>query len=331
MTSVDRTEWLTLTGEEPVDARRRIVDPHHHLYDSGGRRYLYDDLISDMGGHNVTDTVFIETVTNYRERGPEELRPVGETEFVAGQARASAGGTPRLSAIVSFADLRRGEAVDVVLHAHEMAGAGRFRGVRHATAWDGSDAFRPGHHRPAPRLMAEPEFRRGVTRLGELGYSFDAWLYHPQLPDLTDLARSTDGTTIVLNHLGAPLNVGPYRDRDRVHADWQHGLRQLATCPNVVVKLGGVGMDFFFATGWSTRGRPPGSDEIVEWWGDDIRWCIDTFGPSRCMFESNYPVDRESFGYTVIWNAFQKIAVDYSDGEQDQLFSGTASRVYRIG
>jgi predicted TIM-barrel fold metal-dependent hydrolase len=178
--------------------------------------------------------------------------------------------------------------------------------------------------------MAEPEFRRGVARLGELGYSFDAWLYHPQLPDLTDLARCAERTTIVLNHLGAPLNVGPYRDRDRVRADWQSGLRELATCPNVVVKLGGIGMDFFFATGWSSRSRPPGSDEIVEWWGDDIRWCIDTFGPSRCMFESNYPVDRESFSYTVIWNAFQKIAVDYSDGEQDQLFSDTAIRAYRI-
>jgi L-fuconolactonase len=331
MANTERTEWLSLTAEDPVDPRRRIIDSHHHLYDSGDRRYVYDDLVADIGGHNVTDSVFIETVTNYREEGPEELRPVGETEFVAGQARLSERESPRLSAIVAFADLRRGDAVVEVLRAHEAAGHGLFRGIRHAIAWDGSDEFRPGHHRPGPTLMLEPEFRRGVIRLGELGYSFDAWLYHPQLVELSDLARSAPETTIVVNHLGAPLNVGPYGDRDRVRPDWQRGMRHLAACPNVVIKLGGIGMDFFFATGWSSSSRPPGSDQVVQWWGDDIRWCIDTFGPSRCLFESNYPVDKVSCSYTVIWNAFQKMAAVYSDDEQDDLFAGTAARVYRIG
>jgi predicted TIM-barrel fold metal-dependent hydrolase len=178
--------------------------------------------------------------------------------------------------------------------------------------------------------MRETVFRRGVALLGEKGYSFDAWLYHPQLLELAELAHAVPETTFILNHFGGPLRIGPYRNRDDVEARWQEGMRRLAGCPNVVVKLGGVGMDSYFSTGWASRRRPPGSDEVAEWWRDDIRWCIDTFGPSRCMFESNYPFDRQALGYTIIWNAFQKVAAIYSEGEQNALFADTAARVYRI-
>jgi L-fuconolactonase len=332
MTEPDRLEWVTLTKEEPVDPVRQIVDSHHHLHDWENNSYLVDDLISDTrSGHNVTHTVCCETSANYREDGPEALRPVGETEFFAAQARESDGRATRIAAIVAFADLTLGDGLDEVLEAHEVAGGGRFRGIRHPTAWTSSPDVPAGYMTPPPDLMADEGLRRGVARLGERGYSYDAWIYHPQLPELAGLVEAADGTAIVLNHLGVPLNVGPYADRDAVRSQWRSGMRQLAACPNAVVKVGGIGMDsYFYRTGWSSRARPPGSDEVVAWWGDDIRWCIDTFGPSRCMFESNYPVDRDAVGYTVLWNAFQKIAATYSGDEQDDLFAGTAARVYRI-
>jgi predicted TIM-barrel fold metal-dependent hydrolase len=332
VTDLDHLQWIALTKEEPLDPRRRIVDAHHHLRDFEGRRYLLDDLLANTGaGHNVTEVVFAETNAGYRQDGPGRLRPVGETEFVAAQARKSEGCATRVAVIVSFADLTLGDEVEEVLEAHEAAGDGYFRGIRHATAWDPGAEVPVGHHRPPAGLMADKSFGRGVYCLGDRGYAFDAWLYHPQLPELYELARSCEGTTIVIDHLGAPLNVGPYRDRDAVRSTWRDGMSRMAGCDNVNVKLGGIGQDrTLFRTSWSFWPRPPDSDQVVQWWGDDIRWCIDTFGPRRCMFESNYPVDRQAIGYTVLWNAFQKIASTYSDDEQNDLFAGSASRVYRI-
>jgi predicted TIM-barrel fold metal-dependent hydrolase len=325
----ERREWARLTVEPPLDPTRTIIDAHHHLWDRETSRFLADELLAyTRAGHHVTHTVFVECRAFYRQSGPEQMRPVGETEFVAGLARASEeSGTRIASAIVSYADLTLGDAVEAVLDAHARAGDGRFRGVRHGVAWDAGlqimTMTRSG-------MMNEDEFRRGVARLGTCGYSFDAWAFHPQLFELADLARSAEGTTIVLNHLGGPLHIEHYADRDAVRARWRDGMRALAACPNVVVKIGGIGMDFVFGTGWSARDRPPGSNEVVARWGDDIRWVIDTFTPRRCMFESNYPVDRSSIGYTVLWNAFQKIAAGYSEDEQSALFSSTAARVYRM-
>jgi L-fuconolactonase len=324
--------WLSLTREDPIDPQRRIIDAHHHLHEAGDRTYLLDDLLADTrAGHNVTHTVFVETSAAYRAGGPEELRPVGETEFAAAQARESAGRETRIAAIVSFADLTLGPALAAVLDAHETAGTGRFRGIRHPLACDPHPGVPAGYKRPSAGLMADESFRRGVALLGRRGYSFDAYVYHPQLPGLAALARSAEGTTIAVNHLGAPLSVGPYEDRDAARSQWRSGMRQVAGCPNTVVKLGGIGMDgHLHRTGWSSRPRPPASDEVAAWWGEDIRWCIDTFGPARCMFESNYPVDGRAVGYTVLWNAFKNIAARYSGAERDDLFAGTAARVYRI-
>jgi predicted TIM-barrel fold metal-dependent hydrolase len=327
----DRVDWIALTREEAVDAERRIIDAHHHLWDRPNTaRYLLDELVSDTrASHNVTDTVFVECRTGYREEGPEAMRPVGEIELISGLAQISDHRATRIAAIVGYADMTRGDRVEEVLHAHEAAGGGRFRGVRHATLWDAALDVLWGLNN-VPGLLRDEGFRRGVARLGHEGYSFDALVFHPQLRELADLARATDGTTIVVEHLGYPLGVGPYADRDAVRSEWRTGLTALATCANTVLKLGGIGMDFVFGTGWSAGARPPASDEVVERWGDDVRWCIDTFGPSRCMFESNYPVDRNSLGYTVLWNSFQKMATSYSEAEQHALFAGTAARVYRI-
>jgi predicted TIM-barrel fold metal-dependent hydrolase len=338
MTATEPLEWITLTKEVPVDPNRRIVDPHHHLHQAGTDKqiYLLDDLLSHTrAGHNVTHTVFVEAGTGFRPDGPQALRPVGETEFVASQARQSDRRPTRVAAIIAFADLTLGTGLDEVLEAHETAGQGRFRGIRHATTWDASPEVYsggwPGWTDPPPGLMAQDSFRSGVARLGERGYLFEAYLYHPQIPELVSLAQAFENMTMVLDHLGMPLNVGPYQDRDAVRSEWRGGLRLLASCPNTVIKLGGMGMDsWFFGAGWSSRQCPPGSDDVVDYWGEDIRWCIDALGPSRCMFESNYPVDRATLDYTVIWNAFQKIAADYSAREQDDLFAGTAARVYQI-
>jgi predicted TIM-barrel fold metal-dependent hydrolase len=178
--------------------------------------------------------------------------------------------------------------------------------------------------------MADARFRMGVARLGALGYSYDSWLYYFQIPELIDLARVLGETTFILDHLGAPLMLGSATDGGSVRSHWRNLMIDLSHCPNVIVKVGGFGIDRIFSTGWSSRELRPSSDEVVARFGADVRWCIDTFGPSRCMFESNYPVDRACLGYNVIWNAFQKIAAQYSETEQDELFAGTAARVYRI-
>ena len=260
------------------------------------------------------------------------MQPVGETVFVAGEADATdALGGPTIAGIVSHADMRLGDAVEEALAAHDAAGGGRFRGIRHATGWDPSDEVNNSHHRPFEHMMGTAEFRAGARTLAEMGFSFDAWLFHPQLPELVALAGALPELTIVLNHLGGPLSVGPYsRDRDQARADWRASMRLVAACGNVVLKVGGIGMDMYYGTGWTTRDAPPGSEEVADHWGDDVRFCIDTFGPDRCMFESNFPVDRQALTYPVLWNALQIMAAGYSNAEQDQLFSGTANRAYRL-
>jgi predicted TIM-barrel fold metal-dependent hydrolase len=328
-----RVAWAALTTEPPVDPERRIVDPHHHLWQQGGWKYRIADYARDAAtGHNITSTVFIECQGSYRQSGPDELRPVGETEFVAAEARQAADRDPHVAALVAHADLALGDGVEAVLAAHETAGDGLFRGIRHMTTWSADP--NPHAHTGAdadPALLSRYDFRRALARLGDMGYSFDAFVFHSQLPELADATRAVEGTTFILDHLGAPmLGTASNHDRVEIRAQWRAGMRDVAKCENVVVKLGALGMDGMFGTGWSSRERPPDSDEVAAWWGDDIRFCIDTFGPGRCMFESNYPIDRESLGYGVIWNAFQKIAGAYTNAEQDQLFAATAERVYRL-
>jgi L-fuconolactonase len=319
--------------EAPLDADRTICDPHHHLWDRPGDRYLLDELRADTGaGHRVERTVFVECMTAHLDHGPPSLRPVGETRFVAALAADSARTAgAEIAGIVGFADLTLGSAVADVLDAHVEAGRGRFRGVRHASAWDPSPAVRRSHTRPPAGLLGEDRFRRGIAALGRMGLSFDAWLYHPQLPELAALARANPETTIVLDHLGGPLGVGPYAERrEEAGQRWRAGMREVAECPNVALKLGGIGMPLF-GFDWHDRPGPPSSELLADAWRDAITWCIDTFGPSRCMFESNFPVDRQSCTYTVLWNTFQRIADRYDDHERDDLFEATAVRTYRLG
>ena len=328
--------WLAGTVEDALEPELEIVDPHHHLWAEpiGTRypRYDVEDLRVDTdAGHRVVETVFIDCAASYRTTGPEHLRPVGETAWVAERAAESAR-TPGacIAAIVSHARLTLGEAVEEVLDAHVAAGNGLFRGIRDAGAWDADERIGRTHTNPAPGMYGLASFRTGMGVLARMGLTFEAWQYHTQLGEVAALARACPDVTIVLNHIGAPLGVGPYADRrDEVLAVWRPGLADVATCPNVMLKVGGIGMSRY-GVGFERWERPPTSDQLLAVWGDELRWCIDTFGPERCMFESNFPVDAESCSYVVLWNAFKKVSIAYSPAERAALFSGTARRVYRL-
>jgi L-fuconolactonase len=328
-------EWHALVQEPIIDPGRVIVDPHHHLWNFAfGGRYLLDELWQDTGsGHNVRKTVYLECGSFYREDGPDHLRPVGETEAVAEIAkktRDQAPGQAVISGIVGRADLALAEAVEEVLTAHQAAGGGLFKGIRHA----GSFAKEPDvlliKGRAPEGLYADPNFRRGVARLGEMGFSYDTWHYHYQNPDFAALARAVPDTTMVLDHFGTPLGVGPYADqREDIFRQWKKDIVEIAACPNVVAKLGGLAMpDNGF--GWHTAPTPPGSMEFADAQRRYYLHTIEAFGPERCMFESNFPVDRLSISYPVLWNGLKRIVSDFSDSEQDAMFSGTASRIYRL-
>ena len=325
--------WLAEHTEVALDPGLPIVDPHHHLWDHANMGlYLLDQLHGDTGaGHNIEATVFVECSWGYRNEGPEHLRPVGETERVAAVAAAStASGGAEIRGIVSFADMTLGDAVDEVLDAHVEAGGGRFRGIRHATALDPDRRIARAHTRPTAALMSDPTFRKGVTRLGARGLSFDAWLYHPQISELAGLARAVPGCTFVLDHLGGPLGTGPYEGhRAEMLEGWRRDIADAATCPNIVVKLGGIGM-VVYGLGYENRAGPPSSQDLAEDWGDPIRYVIEQFGVDRCMFESNFPVDKQSCSYVTLWNSFKRIAGDVSATEKEALFRGTATRVYRL-
>jgi predicted TIM-barrel fold metal-dependent hydrolase len=332
-------DWLAQTVEAALEPDLPICDPHHHLWDRQpprvAPRYLLDEILEDAGsGHTIVSTVFIECGAMYRPDGPEALRPVGETEFVNGIAAMSASGlygTTRVAAgIVGTADLRLGAAVGEVLDAQLAAGGGRFRGIRRAAAWDADPAV-PGHRTlPGPGLFARAEFRAGFAQLGPRQLTFEAWCYHPQIPEVTALARAFPGTTIILNHFGGPLGVGVYAGKaDDVFAQWRTHLAELATCPNVVAKLGGINMEMN-GFGWHEQGRPPGSQALAEATRRYYDFTIEKFGPQRCMFESNFPVDKASCSYTVLWNTFKRLAAGYSAAEKAALFHDTAARVYRL-
>ncbi|HVM54351.1 MAG TPA: amidohydrolase family protein [Acidimicrobiales bacterium] len=311
--------------EDVLDPDLPICDPHHHLWDHPGSRYMVEELRADTGsGHRIESTVFVECGSGYRDAGPESMRPVGETVFLV-----EADPTGFVAGIVGMADLRVPD-IDDVLAAHVDAGAGRFRGIRHASAWDASPDIRESHTKPPPRLLAESDFRRGFAALGRAGLRFDAWLYHPQLPELAALARAHPDVPIVLDHLGGPLGIGPYAGRrDEVRASWRASMAEVAACENVTLKLGGIGMPIY-GMGWHKAGGAT-SEQLAEAWGEPIRWCIETFGARRCMFESNFPVDRASCSYRVLWNAFKRIVADASPSERADLFQDTARRAYGLG
>ena len=309
-----------------------ICDPHHHLWEHPDHTYLLEELHADTGsGHNITTTVFVECGSEYRTDGPVELQPVGETDFVADQAAASeAASGANIAGIVGFADLTLGEAVKGPLEAHVEAGGGRFRGIRHATGWHQSDQIRNSHTQPTGGLMADDSFRAGLATLGQMGLSFDAWLYHPQLDEVVDMASAHPDVQIILDHIGGPLGVGPYAGMHaEVLDEWRPKMAALAECENVALKVGGIGMPIF-GFDWHKSVEPTSSEELAAAWGGELSWCIEAFGVERCMFESNFPVDGASCDYVTLWNTFKRVAADASEADKAALFHDTATAVYRL-
>lgn len=328
-----RETWLALHAEPALHPEWPVIDPHHHLWARPGWHYDADEWLRDLDcGHQVQATVLVQCRAFYTPDGPEALRPVGETAHAAqcGEHAASPG-RPRICAgIVGHADLTLGDAVAPVLEAHALAGRGRFRGIRHSTAWDRDPVIANPELGGAAELLADPRFRARVARLAPLGLSYDAWLYHPQIDEVGPLARAFPNTTIVLNHLGGPLGIGRFAGRRaEVFAHWRKSIVRLAQYPNVSVKLGGLAMRIS-GRDFHRRARPAASDALADDWRPWIKVAIEAFGPQRCMFESNYPVEKASCAYGVLWNAFKRLCKPFSAGERDALLRATAARVYRL-
>ena len=326
--------WLARHIEPIIDPDLPIIDPHHHIWEQAGNPYFLADLVGDLtSGHNVTATVFVQAHYGYRSAGPEALRPVGETERIvamadAARARGVKGNV--CAAIVGFADLMLGDDVAHVLDAHIAAAPGRFRGVRHSVSRD--PHFPNGIVlRPAPAgMLAEPRYHAGMKRVASYGLAYDAMLYHCQIAELAAAARAVPELSIVLDHFGCIIGVGPYRGRDRQEFErWRRDMADLARCPNVSVKMGGLGMIVCGAT-WHERPNPPTSIELAAAWRPYVETCIEAFGAKRCMFESNFPVDKAMFSYAVLWNAFKRLAASASADERAALFHNTAAHVYRL-
>jgi L-fuconolactonase len=330
-------DWLALTQEPTLEPEISICDPHHHFWDLRPeripyQRYLLHELIADINcGHNVRSTVFIETRGMYRPDGPVEMRPVGEVEFVQGLAAASASGLygrcRTAAAIVGHANLNLADRVEPVLEALQAASPNRFRGIRHTVTWDPHPEV---ENREKEGVLATGEYRAGARMLARMGLSLDTGVVFPQLPELAAFAKAVPNLTIILNHLGGLNRVGPYGNRDdEVLATWRRGIAAVAACPNVNLKLGGIGMPRL-GFDWYNRAKPIGSEELAQTMAPFMTYCIEQFGPGRCMFESNFPPDKVSFSHHILFNAFKRFSKGYSASERAALFHDTAVRAYRI-
>jgi L-fuconolactonase len=327
--------WVAKLAEPALEPGLPIVDPHHHLWQRAGNDYMFHDLLADTKtGHNIVGTVFVDCHSMYRKEGPAELRCIGETEFANGVAAMSASGIygnlRACAGIVSHVDLRLGTKAGAVFDAQIAAGNGRFKGIRYQTGWDADPGIRNSRTDPTPELTRDKTWRQGFAELARRGLTFDAWLYHPQLGEITELADAFPATSIVLDHVGGPLGYASYAGKHHeVVATWKKSMAELARRPNITVKVGGLGM----AMGWFDfyqRRSPPSSQMLADAFRPWVETCIELFGADRCMFESNFPVDKITSGYGVLWNAFKRLAARASAAEKTALFSGTAARVYKL-
>lgn len=330
-------DWLALTQEHTLEPELPICDPHHHFWDLRPQsipyqRYLLHELNADIySGHNVRSTAFVEARSMYRSGGPEELRPVGEVEFVQGLAAASNSGvygpSRAAAAIVGHADLKLADKVAPVLDALQAASPNRFKGIRHNVTWNTDPSW---DNRETEGILANSQFREGAKVLADRGLSLDMMQSFPQMPEIADFAKAVPDLTIILNHIGGLSRSGIYANKDdEVIPVWREGIAAVAACPNVVVKLGGLGMPRI-GFGWHAREVPIGSEELAEAMSPWLTYCIEQFGPNRCMFESNFPPDKVSFSYNVMYNAFKIMSGSYSSTERAAMLHDTAVRVYRI-
>lgn len=330
--TLELAAWTALRKEDALDPDLPIVDPHHHLWDDERGRYLLDEFVVEPSGHNVVATIYAQYKAMYRADGPSEMKPVGEVEFANGLAAASASGrfgpVRVAEGIIAHADLARGDAAQPVLEALIAAGNGRLCGIRHGVTWDDGAAaygraFAPRH------MMCDQQFQRGFAHVARLGLTFDAWLFYSQLDDLAELLLRYPDANVVLDHVGGILGIAPHLDRQEVFGIWRKQIERLAQFPNLRVKIGGLGMLY---CGWDfhLRDIPPSSQELVVAWRPYVETCIEFFGVNRCMFESNFPMDKQSCSYGSLWNTFKQITQNYSRQEKAALFHDNAIVTYGL-
>lgn len=328
--------WLNQHVEEVIDPDRRIIDPHHHLWRKRfGQDYLLPELWQDTGsGHCIEQTVFIECRAFYDKGATAERRSLGETKTIAEMARQSqqSGRTP-IGGIVVNVDLRLGSDrahLTELLKAHQEIAGESMKGIRFAGAHDVDPDNLVIALQADPDLYRQPGFQKGVQLLGELGLTYDTWHYHHQMGDFIQLAQSVPDTTLILDHFGTPLGTGRFQSqRDAIFQQWKKDIATLARCQNVVLKLGGLAMpDNGF--GWHEQEAPADASQLLREQGKYYQHAIECFGPERCMFESNFPVDRLSISYRSLWNAYKRLVADFSESDKHALFYGTAARVYQL-
>ncbi len=330
---MENNNWLNLIIEEAIEPELEICDPHHHLWDYPSNTYMTNDLLADLkSGHNIKSTAYMECGSMYRKHGAISMRPIGETEFAHNIATSAADNRDSdiriCESIVGFADLTE-FSVPQILDNHQEISK-HFVGIRHASAWDSNTTIKNAHTNPIKELFSDSNFRRGFAELGKRNLTFDAWLYHPQIPELTALAKAFPDQIIILDHLGGLLGIGPYSGKRReIFNYWKKAISNLADCPNVFAKLGGLVMPIN-GFGFHKNKFPPTSQELAETTRNYYLFMIDTFGPYRCMFESNFPVDKASCSYTVLWNSFKLITTGFSNAEKSALYRQTAEKIYRI-
>lgn len=326
----NKENWLALTKEEPIDPELPICDPHHHFWQQPDGTYLLKELFQDIsGGHNIIQTVFVEC-ESINSKNLQGMNAVNETRFVADLTSPDKtkpfGETKVAAGIVGYADFTHGSRVIPVIEAH-MEASDRFRGIRQIATWNpDKEIFSPG----IPQLLTRPDFHEGLSHLMNFGLNFETFVYHPQLSELADLAGKFPDLPIILDHIGGPLRIGCYaRNHEAAFSEWKKGIKTLAEHDNVFIKLGGLGMPI---TGfhWPEQPAPLGSAELAKTMEPYFSWCIEHFGTERCMFESNFPVEKMSVSYTVLWNAFKRVAKDFSDRERRCLFHDTAAGVYHL-
>jgi len=331
-------DWLAQVKEEIIDPELKIIDPHHHLWNgdnqlAGSFPYLIENLNEDtFSGHNIVGTIFMECAQGYYLDGEEKYKPVGETEFVINLIKDSEklSKSTNIMGIIGFADLMLGHEVKDVLNTHLSKGEGLFRGIRHAAGWDKNNEIHNSHSNPIENIYHNKSFMKGAEELINLKLTFDAWHYHHQINDLSIFAKKYPELTIIHDHFGGPLGVGPYEGKkEGIFKKWKDDISLLSESKNVYAKLGGLAMP---VNGWNfhKQNKPASSDQIVDMHHEYYLHTINCFGVERCMFESNFPVDRRSVSYHVIWNAFKKMVLGYSDEDKNKLFFKNAKDVYGV-
>jgi len=330
-----RPNWLAMIQEEILWPALPIIDPHHHLWDRPGSRYMLHELAADLGaGHNIVGTVFVQSRSMYRRNGPELCKPVGEVEFANGVGACFASGIYEnrwgCAGIVAGADLTLGRRLHDVIGQMKQAAGIRLKGIRNSTAWHESPEVRSNPIQPPSGLLSSSRFLDGVRTLAEYDLCLDIWAYHTQLSEVYELAKACPQVQVVLDHLGGPLGVGPYeKARQAVFEEWRKSMQKLATLPNITIKLGGFGLKVM-GHRYFESDLPPSSEQLARDWRPYIETLVEMFGADRCMFESNFPVDKGMYSYGVMWNAFKKICTACTPQQISDLFFNTANRIYSL-